>query len=135
VRIGGVPKSKSPFLSDGVRVGDLVFISGQVPIDHATGKLVDGDIRAQTRKVLDNLAHLLSRASCSLKDVTKTTVFLSRVGDFAAMNEVYQEFFPHNPPARSTVEARLAVDALVEIEAIAVRGRGEDNFEVISHLS
>lgn len=112
------PAAVGPY-SQAVRVGDLVFTAGQVALDPATGKLVEGGIEEQTRRVLQNLAAVLEAAGSSLDRVVKTTVFLKDMGDFAAMNAVYAEFFPTDPPARSTVEvSALALGALVEIEAI-----------------
>ena len=112
------PAAVGPY-SQAVRVGDLVFTAGQVALDPATGKLVEGGIEEQTRQVLQNLAAVLEAAGSSLDRVVKTTVFLKDMGDFAAMNAVYAEFFPTDPPARSTVEvSALALGALVEIEAI-----------------
>jgi len=112
------PAAVGPY-SQAVRVGDLVFTAGQVALDPATGKLVEGGIEEQTRQVLQNLAAVLEAAGSSLDRVVKTTVFLKDMGDFAAMNAVYAEFFPTDPPARSTVEVSdLALGALVEIEAI-----------------
>jgi len=112
------PAAVGPY-SQAVRVGDLVFTAGQVALDPATGKLVEGGIEEQTRQVLQNLAAVLEAAGSSLDKVVKTTVFLKDMGDFAAMNAVYAEFFPTDPPARSTVEVSdLALGALVEIEAI-----------------
>ena len=91
-------------------------------IDPATGKLVEGAIEEQTRQVLRNIAAVLEAAGSSLDKVVKTTVFLKDIGDFKAMNEVYGEFFANEPPARSTVEVGLALEALVEIDAIAIVG-------------
>jgi len=100
-----------------------VFVSGQVSIDPATGKVVGGDIKAQTRVVLENLRAILSAAGASLKDVVKVNVYLARVEDFAAMNEVYREFFPEEPPARTTIAAKMVNEAfLIEIDAVAYRG-------------
>ena len=112
------PAAVGPY-SQAVRVGDLVFTAGRVALDPATGKLVEGGIEEQTRQVLQNLAAVLEAAGSSLDRVVKTTVFLKDMSDFAAMNAVYAEFFPTDPPARSTVEvSALALGALVEIEAI-----------------
>mgnify|MGYP000324322843 CR=1 FL=1 len=109
--------------SQAIRAGNLLFVSGQVPIDPATGALVDGDIRAQTRRVLDNIGEILRAAGASYDAVVRATVFLADLGDFAAMNEVYAAYFPPPPPARSTVEvSRLPRDARIEIDVIAVVG-------------
>jgi 2-iminobutanoate/2-iminopropanoate deaminase len=100
----------------------MVFCSGQIALDPATGKLIEGDVAAQTRRALLNLAAVLSAGGSSLRDVVKTTVFLVDMKDFGAMNEVYGEVFGDSPPARSTVAvAGLPAGARVEIEAIAVR--------------
>jgi 2-iminobutanoate/2-iminopropanoate deaminase len=99
----------------------MIFTAGQIPLDPSTGKMVDGDIKAQTRQVLKNLEAVLIAGGASLKSVAKTTVFLKDMNDFAAMNEVYAEFLNAAAPARSAVEvARLPRDVRVEIEAIAV---------------
>jgi len=109
---------------DGQTSLGMVFTAGQIAIDPATGKMIEGDIAAQTRQVLTNLKFVLQAADSSLARVVKTTVFLADMGDFAAMNAVYAEFFLHDPPGRSTVEvSRLPAGALVEIEAIAVVNR------------
>src|SRR5207253_2282441 len=98
----------------------FVFVSGQVPIDPATGQMIDGDIAAQTHRVFQNVRAILAAAGLSLDHVVKTTVFLKDMGDFTAMNEVYATYFTGDAPARATVEAsRLPRDARVEIEAIA----------------
>jgi 2-iminobutanoate/2-iminopropanoate deaminase len=98
-----------------------VFTAGQIALDPATGQLVQGDIKAQTRRVLQNLSAVLEAAGTSLANVVKTTVFLTDMAAFKDMNEVYAEFFPHEPPARSTVQvARLPLDGLIEIEVIAI---------------
>jgi 2-iminobutanoate/2-iminopropanoate deaminase len=100
--------------------GNLVYTSGQVAIDSATGNFLGGDIKSQTKKVLENVKAILTEAGTDLSKVIKTTVFIKDMNDFTAMNEVYAEFFGKSKPARSTVEvARLPKDALVEIEAIA----------------
>ncbi len=101
--------------------GTFVYTAGQIPIDPETSKLVDGDIKAQTRQVLQNLEKILLEARTSLRSVVKTTVFLKDMGEFGAMNEVYAEFLGEAAPARSAVEvARLPRDVRVEIEAIAL---------------
>jgi 2-iminobutanoate/2-iminopropanoate deaminase len=101
--------------------GKFLYTAGQISIDPANGKLVEGDIKTQTRQVLKNLEAVLIAGGTSLKSVIKTTVFLKNMNDFAAMNEVYAEFLGDTSPARSTVEvARLPRDVSVEIEAVAV---------------
>ena len=119
------PAAIGPY-SQAVRVGDLIYTSGQVPIDPATGNLVEGGISEQTERVCENLRAVLNAVDLTLTDVVKTTVFLQNMDDFAAMNEVYaRHFAPESyvPPARSTVQvARLPKNALVEIECIAMAG-------------
>jgi 2-iminobutanoate/2-iminopropanoate deaminase len=106
--------------SPALAAGGLLFVSGQVPIDPATGQMVGGDIAAQTRRVLDNLGALLAAAGLTFADVVRTTVFLADMNDFAAMNDAYAPYFPEPFPARSTVQAaRLPRDARIEIDAIA----------------
>jgi 2-iminobutanoate/2-iminopropanoate deaminase len=113
------PKAIGPY-SPAVRAGQLLFISGQVPLDPATGAMVDGDVAAQTRRVLDNVGALLAAAGRSFAHVVRTTVFLADMNDFAAVNEVYGTYFSEPYPARATVQvARLPKDARVEIDAIA----------------
>ena len=113
------PKAIGPY-SAALRAGQLLFVSGQVPFDPATGALIDGDIGAQTRRVLQNMGALLDAAGLSHAHVVRTTVFLADMDDFAAMNEVYREFFTDPYPARSTVQAaRLPRNARIEIDAIA----------------
>jgi 2-iminobutanoate/2-iminopropanoate deaminase len=99
----------------------LVYTAGQIPIDPTTGQIVENDIKIQTRQVLENLKAVLEAAETGLETVVKTTVFLKDMQHFAAMNEVYSEYFAKNPPARSAVEvARLPKDVLIEIEAVAL---------------
>ncbi|GMV37947.1 MAG: reactive intermediate/imine deaminase [Fimbriimonadales bacterium] len=101
--------------------GTLLFTSGQIPLEPATGEMVSGDIAAQTTRVLENLKAVLEAGGASLADVVKTTIFLADMTDFATVNTVYAEFFPTDPPARSTVQvAALPKGARVEIEAVAV---------------
>lgn len=115
------PQALGPY-SQAISVANLIFCSGQIPLDPATGDLVAGDIGAMTRQVLHNLQAVLAAAGSSLSQVVKTTVFLADMNDFAAMNAVYAEFFPSTPPARSTVQvAALPKGARVEIEVIALR--------------
>jgi 2-iminobutanoate/2-iminopropanoate deaminase len=113
------PAAIGPY-SQGIKANGMVFVSGQIPVDPATGELVT-DIAAATKQSLANLAAVLQAAGASMEQVVKTTVFLSDLKNFAAMNEVYAEFFKTNLPARSTVEVgALPKGAVVEIEAIAV---------------
>ena len=113
------PAAIGPY-SQAIRLGNLLFVSGQIPLDPQTGLLVMGDIRVQTRQVLTNLASIVKAAGSSLSRVAKTTVYLRDLAEFAAMNEVYAEFFGDKPPARATVQvARLPRDADVEIDLIA----------------
>ena len=114
------PKAIGPY-SQAVRAGNLIFASGQIPIDPATSEFVAGGIAEQTEQVLKNLKAVFAAAGADLDQIVKTTVFLVDMNDFAAMNEVYGKYFGQNPPARATVQAaRLPRDAKVEIEAIAV---------------
>jgi 2-iminobutanoate/2-iminopropanoate deaminase len=113
------PAAIGPY-SQAVRVGNLLFTAGQIPLDPATQQIVQGPIAVQARRSLDNLKAIVEAAGSSLDRVVKTTVFLKDMNDFAAMNEVYATYFTSNPPARSAVEvARLPRNVLVEIEMIA----------------
>lgn len=113
------PKAIGPY-SQAIKVGNLVFTSGQVPIVPATGEFVEGGIQEQTRQALTNAQAILEEAGTSLKNVVKTTVYLSDMANFAAMNEVYAEFFTQPYPARSAVAVKaLPKGALVEVECIA----------------
>ena len=114
------PRAIGPY-SQAVRAGNLIFASGQIPLDPSTGEFVAGGIAEQTEQVLRNLTAVFEAAGIGLAQVVKTTVFLANMEDFVAMNEVYGRFFAQQPPARATVQAaRLPRDARVEIEAIAV---------------
>ena len=114
------PQAIGPY-SQAVRAGQLLFISGQIPIDPATGNLIAGDIAAMTHRVFANIREILAAAGASLDQVVRTTVFLADMNDFAAMNEVYATYFSQPAPARSTVQAaRLPKDARVEIDVIAI---------------
>jgi len=116
------PKAIGPY-SQAVISNGLAFLSGQIPLDPATGAIVEGDISWQTRRVLENLKAVLEAAGSSLEGVVKTTVYLKDMGQFAQMNDVYATYFTANPPARATVEAaRLPKDVLVEIDCIAEVG-------------
>jgi 2-iminobutanoate/2-iminopropanoate deaminase len=113
------PAAIGPY-SQAIRSGNLIFVSGQIPLDPATGQLVEGGAAVQTERVLRNLAAILEAAGSSLAQVLKTTVYLKDLGDFGKMNEVYARFFGDRPPARATVEvARLPRDVSVEIELVA----------------
>lgn len=113
------PKAIGPY-SQGIRAGSLLFVSGQVPIDPATGQIVGGDIAAQTHRVFQNIGEILKAGGASFDHVVRTTVFLTDMNDFAAMNDVYATYFTSPAPARATVEvSRLPKDARVEIDVIA----------------
>ncbi|KJR45833.1 Endoribonuclease L-PSP [Desulfosporosinus sp. I2] len=113
------PAAIGPY-SQGVKVGNLIFTSGQLPINTQSGELV-ADIEGATKQSLDNVKAILESSGSSMDKVVKTVVFLKDMNDFAAMNTVYATYFPNNPPARSAVQvARLPKDAIVEIEAIAL---------------
>jgi 2-iminobutanoate/2-iminopropanoate deaminase len=113
------PKAIGPY-SQAIRTNGFVFVSGQVALDPATQQVINGDVAAQTERVIKNLSAILKAAGSGLDRVVKSTVFLKNMGDFAAMNQVYGKHFGGAPPARSTVEAaRLPKDVLVEIEVIA----------------
>lgn len=113
------PKPVGPY-SQAVKAGGFLFIAGQIPINPETGALVEGDIRAQTRQVLENVKAIVEAAGGSLNDVVKVTVYLRDMGDFGAMNEVYSEYFSDSKPARAAVEvSNLPKGAAIEVEAIA----------------
>ena len=113
------PNAIGPY-SQAVQAGPFVFISGQIPIDPSTGELVTGEIRQQTRQVLENIRQILESQGLTLDQVVKTTIFLKDLGNFVPVNEVYATYFPDDPPARSTVEvSRLPKNVDIEIEAIA----------------
>jgi len=114
------PKAIGPY-SQAIRARGLVFVSGQVAIDPATQQVIEGDVAAQTERVIKNISAILASAESKLDQVVRTTVFLKNMNDFAAMNEVYGKHFGTAPPARSTVEvSRLPKDVLVEIDVIAL---------------
>jgi 2-iminobutanoate/2-iminopropanoate deaminase len=119
----GAAKPVGPY-SPGVDIGSLVFVAGQIGVDPATGKMVEGGIEAQTTQVMKNAEAVLKNAGLGFKDVVRTTVFLTNISDFPAMNKIYAGYFPEGsiPPARSTVAvAALAAGAAVEIDFIAAR--------------
>ncbi len=120
VSTSNAPAVIGPY-SQAIKAGGFVFLSGQIPILPGTGEVVQGDIKIQTRQVLENIKHILAAAGSSLDEVVKTTVFMKDLNDYVVMNDVYQEFFPNKPPARAAVQAaKLPRDARVEIEAIAL---------------
>ncbi|MSO56709.1 MAG: RidA family protein [Acidobacteria bacterium] len=122
VSTGSAPKALGPY-SQAIRAGQFLFVSGQVPIDPATGDLIQGSIGDQTRRVLQNIGEILKAGGSSLQQVVRTTVYLADLGDFSAMNEVYSTFMTPPQPARSTIQAaRLPKDARIEIDAIAFLG-------------
>lgn len=115
------PAAIGPY-AQGVQAGQMVFVSGQLPIDPATGEMCTGTVGDMTRQSMNNIAAILAEAGCTLAHVVKTTIFLKDLEDFAQVNAAYAEFFPENPPARACVQvAKLPKDARVEIEAIAVK--------------
>jgi len=121
ISTANAPAAIGPY-SQAIRVGDMLITSGQLALDPATGSFVEGGIKEQTYQALTNVKAILNDAGTNMGSVIKTTVFLKDMNDFAAMNEVYATYFPVNPPARSAVEvARLPKDAMIEIEAIAVK--------------
>lgn len=115
----GAPKAIGPY-SQAIRAGSLIFVSGQIPLDPATGQMVEGDVVAQTHRVFANLKAILEAAGASLDHVVRATVYLADMNDFAAVNEVYGSYFSSPAPARATVQAaRLPKDSRVEIDVIA----------------
>jgi 2-iminobutanoate/2-iminopropanoate deaminase len=119
ISTSAAPQAIGPY-SQAIRVGDLLFVSGQIPLDPATGAIVDGDVAAQTRQLMQNLEAILEAAGASFDHVVRTTIYLLDMNDFASVNEVYGACFSAPAPARATVQvARLPRDARVEIDAIA----------------
>lgn len=118
----GIAAPRGPY-SPAVRAGDFIFVSGQVPVDPTTNQLVPGDVKTETRQVLSNIRRVLEGAGSSLADVVRCGVFLANGADFAAMNEVYAEFFGEQKPARTTVVTGFAADIKVEIDCIAYHPR------------
>jgi 2-iminobutanoate/2-iminopropanoate deaminase len=117
---GGAPAPIGPY-SQAIRAGNLLFVSGQIPLDPKTGKMVEGDIQTLTRRCMDSIVAILAEAGMTMANVVKTGIYLADMGDFAAMNEVYGGYFRDGvPPARASVQpARLPKDARIEIEVIA----------------
>ena len=121
----GAPSAMGPY-SQGIAIDGLVFCSGQLGLDPATGELVAGGVEAEAERALKNLAAVLDAAGLAMADVVKTTIFLADMSDFAAVNAVYQRHLPDPPPARSTIQvAALPKDGRVEIEAVAARPAGD----------
>lgn len=119
ISTSNAPAAIGPY-SQAVKAGNLLFISGQIPLDPATGEVVEGDITVQTHRVLDNVKAILTEAGADFSNVVKTTVFLRDMNDFVPMNRVYAEYYSENCPARSAVQVgRLPKDVSVEIETIA----------------
>jgi len=118
------PGAIGPY-SQAIRTGSFLFCSGQIPLDPESGQIIPGDIAAQTRRVMDNIAALLKAESLSFDNVVKTTIFLTNLGDFQTVNEIYGSYFTQDPPARSTIQvAALPKGANVEIEVIAIADQG-----------
>ncbi len=118
----GAPSPRGPY-SPAVRAGDFIYVSGQGPVDTETDRLSNGDIRHETRLVLSNIRRILEGCGATMADVVKCTVFLGDAAEFAAMNEVYAEFFGDNKPARTTVEAKFVAPMRVEIDCVAYKPR------------
>ncbi len=113
------PAAIGPY-SQAVKIGNIIFISGQIPLDPTSGELVEGDIKDQTRRVMENLKGIMTAAGGNMEHIVKTTVFLKNMDDFIQMNGAYAEFFQDNPPARACIEvSRLPKDVDIEIEAVA----------------
>src|SRR5437764_11421072 len=129
------PAAVGPY-SQAVRSGRFLFCSGQIPLDPKSGQIITGDIAAQTRRVLDNIAAVLRAEGLTFDNVVKTTIFLTDLGDFQTVNEIYGSYFKQAPPARSTVQvAALPKGARVEIEVIAVAGEAASSNEVAADTS
>ncbi len=121
IRTDQAPQAIGPY-SQAVEANGFVFVSGQIALDPKTGALVEGDVKTQTRRVMENGKAILAATGCGMDKVVKTTIYLKNIGDFAAVNEVYGGYFPSDPPARATVEvSRLPKDVAVEIDFVAVK--------------
>ncbi len=122
IKTGDAPQAIGPY-SQAVEAGGLVFISGQIPIDPKSGIVVQGDIKVQVRRVMENAKAILSAAGCGMSHVVKVTIYLKNMADFAAVNEVYGGYFHADPPARAAVEVScLPKDAVVEMDFVAWKG-------------
>lgn len=116
------PAALGPYSQGVAASGEMIFVSGQIPINPATGAVVEGDISVQAKQCMDNIAAILAEAGATVEDIVKTTIYLKDMNDFATVNEAYGKYFEKDAPARGCVEvARLPKDMQVEIEAIAVR--------------
>jgi 2-iminobutanoate/2-iminopropanoate deaminase len=119
IKTGDAPQAIGPY-SQAVEAGGFVFVSGQIPIDPKSGTVVQVDIKAQTRQVMENAKAILSAAGCGMSRVVKTTIYLKNMADFAAVNEIYGGYFPSDPPARATVEvSRLPKEVAIEMDFTA----------------
>jgi 2-iminobutanoate/2-iminopropanoate deaminase len=135
ISTGEAPGAIGPY-SQAVRSGSFLFCSGQIPLDPKSGQIVPGDIAAQTRRVLDNIGALLKAEDLTFDHVVKTTIFLTNLGDFQTVNDVYGSYFKQDPPARSTIQvAALPKGANVEIEVIAIADQGGSTAQVASDTS
>jgi 2-iminobutanoate/2-iminopropanoate deaminase len=129
------PAAVGPY-SQAIRSGSLLFCAGQIPLDPESGQIVSGDISAQTKRVLDNVSAILRAENLNFGHVVKTTIFLTDMGDFQTVNEIYATYFRDNPPARSTVQvSALPKGAQVEIEVIAVANDGATGGKTVSDTS
>ena len=122
IKTGDAPQAIGPY-SQAIEAGGFVFVSGQIPIDPNTGNPVQGGINEQTRQVMENAKAILSAAGCGMSQVIKTTIYLKKMADFAAVNEIYGGYFLSDPPARATVEvSRLPKEVAIEIDFVAWKG-------------
>jgi 2-iminobutanoate/2-iminopropanoate deaminase len=121
IRTTDAPQAIGPY-SQAIEANGFVFVSGQIALDPKTGAVISGDIREQTKQVMENGKAILAAAGCAMTQVVKTTIYLKSVADFTAVNEVYGSYFPADPPARATVEvSRLPKDVTVEIDFVAAK--------------
>lgn len=122
IKTNNSPQAVGPY-SQAVEAGGFVFVSGQIPIEPGSGNVVQSDIKAQTRQVMENGKAILDAAGCSMEQVVKATIYLKNMADFGIVNEVYGRYFPAEPPARATVEvSRLPKDVSVEMDFVAWKG-------------